>query len=550
MRHLRTELISILDQAKAVCREVLPEATLLQRDLEIRKLFTEYQPALMFYGHYNAGKSTLLNALLSKDGVEVAPTSDRPCTAEITPYNFGEYIVYDTPGLDAPAEHERISRAQLEKTHVVVFVTSTAGSFDEGSTTEELKRVLESGRELIVVLNNKTGSMPGAEEVAGTRRKLLDNLAQATGDETVVSKVEVLVVNALTAQKARKTAQEGEKEKADVLLEHSGIKLLEDAMLRALTRSHGDKLLLPAVLMLEQSLAQTIVELNHAQSDDAQVYSALHSSIIDARTRFIESASAEVKTLLGGLVGDLVMAFQQPEENVNTLTPFFESYLENVADVVDTSLKKTLGTLETAFEDIAANASTQEWSFSYRPPSYQAAGGGVEANFEAKGDLKIDPKVVGDFANSPQGQEFIKKGLLQLRKWKIPGFKGRWERTLGKWAGSIGKAASIGVPVAFAAYDMYKAKKAQDEFNQREKLRHEQMHVNARQLALAVERDVMKEVVDAGKEAFAGLESEFKQEASNASAQDKQRLLAIDKLSALRTELVEIRTDVFNPTRN
>lgn len=52
------------------------------------------RPRIMVYGVYNAGKSTLLNALL---GSEQAAMADRPETAEIRGYDWRGYTLLDTP---------------------------------------------------------------------------------------------------------------------------------------------------------------------------------------------------------------------------------------------------------------------------------------------------------------------------------------------------------------------------------------------------------------------------------------------------------------------
>ena len=68
-------------------------------------------PRVMVFGTYNAGKSTLVNALVGK---EVARVSDHPETDQITSYPWRGFMLDDTPGIDAPVEHERVTRARME----------------------------------------------------------------------------------------------------------------------------------------------------------------------------------------------------------------------------------------------------------------------------------------------------------------------------------------------------------------------------------------------------------------------------------------------------
>jgi ribosome biogenesis GTPase A len=88
------------------------------KELEIFKTNIEdklnnFRPALMVYGTYNSGKSTLLNALFGKE--EMAKTGDSPETAEVYEYQYNGFTIYDTPGINAPIEHETVTKEHLKK---------------------------------------------------------------------------------------------------------------------------------------------------------------------------------------------------------------------------------------------------------------------------------------------------------------------------------------------------------------------------------------------------------------------------------------------------
>ena len=53
--------------------------------------------SIMVYGVYNAGKSTLINALI---GQNIAPAGDIPLTDRVDEYRWGQYAILDTPGVD------------------------------------------------------------------------------------------------------------------------------------------------------------------------------------------------------------------------------------------------------------------------------------------------------------------------------------------------------------------------------------------------------------------------------------------------------------------
>ena len=79
-----------------------------------------FKPKMMVYGVYNSGKSTVINALAGK---ELAKTGDTPETKEINVYKYKEYEIFDTPGINAPADDEKITiEALLSSSIFLIFV--------------------------------------------------------------------------------------------------------------------------------------------------------------------------------------------------------------------------------------------------------------------------------------------------------------------------------------------------------------------------------------------------------------------------------------------
>lgn len=80
--------------------------------------------SVMVYGIYNAGKSTLINALV---GQEVAPTGDIPLTDKVSSYRWNNHTILDTPGVDAPLAHEEVTKAQMMTADAIIFVVNPSG---------------------------------------------------------------------------------------------------------------------------------------------------------------------------------------------------------------------------------------------------------------------------------------------------------------------------------------------------------------------------------------------------------------------------------------
>ena len=104
-----------------------------------------------------AAKSTLINALLKS---EVAPVDDIPLTDRVTAYRWGSYNILDTPGVDAPIAHEDVTRAQMLKADVIIFVVDPLGVVEEAKTLEVLLDMLTERNQNLPRLQREEGTHP------------------------------------------------------------------------------------------------------------------------------------------------------------------------------------------------------------------------------------------------------------------------------------------------------------------------------------------------------------------------------------------------------
>jgi len=187
-----------------------------QAQHNISQKLANLQPSIMLYGIYNAGKSTLLNALLGQNKADV---SDRPETSAITEYVWQSYRIFDTPGVDAPKEHQQITEQHLQHVEVVLFVMSTNGAFDESDIYRRLAAVLKNGQRLIIILNDKIGTSEANKHAI--LQRVSQHLSQQLADQpTLLQDVSVIALNA-------KTALKGRLENKALLIEKSNIGQLE-----------------------------------------------------------------------------------------------------------------------------------------------------------------------------------------------------------------------------------------------------------------------------------------------------------------------------------
>ena len=123
---------------------------------------------LVVTGEYNAGKSTILQALTGRDDILV--DSD-VSTSEVTEYQWKSVLLVDTPGVKAGVQekHDELAEQALRDADLVLFVL-TVDLFDD-TTSEHLRHVaFELGkRQQLLVAINKSASMkapPGLRESA------------------------------------------------------------------------------------------------------------------------------------------------------------------------------------------------------------------------------------------------------------------------------------------------------------------------------------------------------------------------------------------------
>lgn len=188
------------------------------------------QPRIMVYGLYNAGKSTLINALTQR---VQAPMGDCPTTCEITPYTWRGYTLLDTPGIDAPVHHEALARAEIDRSDIVLFVIAMGGAIDESRTWEELIEIVQRGRQAMLIINNRQGLSPDSPDYLAVTDRLRGHLqaaAQRAGIFDILRKVPIHLVNARSALKASL-------ENKPALLAHSGMVEFQQDIITFLQKS-------------------------------------------------------------------------------------------------------------------------------------------------------------------------------------------------------------------------------------------------------------------------------------------------------------------------
>jgi len=207
VQNIGMRFLSLLKQSNVMSPSYLKEVS-MKLESEVIELLHSPKPKIMVYGIYNSGKSTLVNALCRR---LVAKVADRPMTDQIAEYDAGKYTLIDSPGVDAPIEHERIADGQLSKCHIILFVINSKGGFESRENYRKMLDIISLGIPFYIVLNDRGTALPKDPvekqraqlkhnaELEEIRRKIIENLIQVSGNQHIDQKYEVIVLNAKRA---------------------------------------------------------------------------------------------------------------------------------------------------------------------------------------------------------------------------------------------------------------------------------------------------------------------------------------------------------------
>lgn len=171
--------------------------TLLRSIERLEKLFL-----IVVIGEFNAGKSTLINALL---GAEVLEEGVTPTTTRVQALTYGPTVarsavgpeidsitapvdllrdmeIVDTPGTNAlDRRHEAITEAYVPRSDLVLFVTSTDRPFAESESA--FMRTVREWDKKIVLVANKVDFLESEAEIEKVRAFLRDSARSLFGSE-------------------------------------------------------------------------------------------------------------------------------------------------------------------------------------------------------------------------------------------------------------------------------------------------------------------------------------------------------------------------------
>ena len=462
------------------------------RKAEIAERIEDRTLHVIIYGAYNSGKSTLINVLLNDARARVG---DIPTTDRVDTYDWNGYRLLDTPGVNAPIEHEEVTADQLTRTNAVMLVVRE-GDQDAMDVYDRLFETMKSEKALFIILNHQLGS---AEEIVLASSRIGDLLRERAAEYGIadenVHAVPIYAVNLFTAMTGRVRGHDG-------LLEHSGFTLFVDAFVDWTRRYDSKHHHLAEIKALVWSLwyAPAIDRLQGlteaGDGGEAEQLRELERTLVAQKTRLHGAAYSKVVSEVSAIrsdISEIMRSAASKEEADERLNGVLQALLERI----DRWLNEELN------EELDGNSA----SVTVTVEAQQMGDGrntvAAETDTEVHG--KVRGELLGRVSKVVTNKEIVKEALLAGRGMKafgirdITGLKGRWTSTLDKWAGGFTKVARGGLVVVqfgIAAWDSKRAHDRQEREN-REIRRQEVEHQKATDLICGdLQRDLVRAVDD------------------------------------------------------
>lgn len=434
---------------------------------DVSQKLSDCKPTMMLYGVYNAGKSTLVNALF---GEELAGVSDKPETSKITRYEFRGNIIYDTPGLNAPEEHEKVTMEHYKKCDMILFVLDTISGFEEQYIYDRIKEIVDDKKPLIIVLNDKAGLGLDSKEIQHVRQKIQINLAKVFPNG----------YSPLLVSIHAKSALKGEIENKQNLLKSSNIDELKHAILEIFNNTEAIVIFRTCCNMLSNLI-------NDCKNGLTQSDSSFQSmqNMIDSLKKQHDDARIRCKSIIENTMYPL---------DTELINPILSGQQTLIEQCYNHRIQKVQEKLEQEFSEIIRDSKRIVGKFATEIATI--AGVSVTSNkidiedSQAMDIILTQLKTAGAEQIAQMAKPAIELGLQGAKQLFPELMKGIGPVTMGKMAGKAVPVIGALTQIAFAAWEIWNAQKAREN-----RIEQERAHaMEARQHATRIREQIVSEI--------------------------------------------------------
>lgn len=435
---------------------IAEEESVLKLCNNIDEKLADFKPNLMVYGCYNAGKSTLLNAIL---GTEQAKMGDTPETFKVDSYEFKNYKIWDTPGIHAPIEHENVTFEHYKKCEAILFVMSNDSGFEEKYIYERIQEIVSHKKPLIIVLNDKRGFGSDSEEIARQSEKIIENLAKMQLSNSEVEKIKIISVNA-------KSALKGKLESKNLLIKNSNINELEDYIYKCLEDSGKTEIIRTLNHQINDFVSGLIKStIDKEENKEIQEIQELLSDVISQEKDAKKQLSQTIKYEVAPMEEELYNAIISGEQNLSSI-------IKRNVDIISRNIANNFDLIQNNLTQSLSKYATSSLQVSL--PEMNSIDSSITS--EIIDGLSSQITTEGVKIGTEEATKFV---LFKIKDWLPTLMKGKGPAWIAKIAG--GAAVVVG-PLLTIGSMLYSHWKEEREEEEREKKLRE-MYITARNAA-------------------------------------------------------------------
>ncbi len=325
---------------------------------EISQKLEEKNIKIMFYGIYNAGKSTLINTILSEDKAKIG---DIPTTDTIDTYTWNDYLLLDTPGINAPIKHEKITKKQLNKSDLIVFVIRKDDE-DNASIYKELFKLLKKEKDIFLVFNYENlkkdtlGEGSVALSIERLNKIMLKESSKHNIDISLIKKINLIPINL-------KTALKGKLADKSKLIEHSNYNQFEDKFNLWLQEYNTEHQILKTLkAQIEKQLFRPIIESFKLENSNLDILLEQLTLVESQKSILLSDIKNYIQMKIVETLNTIISLLKTNQEykvntEIETLYQDIEHYLSSeLKEKISIIDKKNIEILEITEEDEGASS--------------------------------------------------------------------------------------------------------------------------------------------------------------------------------------------------
>lgn len=470
---------TIKDNLNNILKDDIFKENLERFNKDIDEKLKNFKPTFIIYGDYNCGKSTLLNSLF---GDERAEMGDKVTTKKVHSYEYKGFIIYDTPGLSATIDDDKVTSEQLLKSEIVLFVLSN-DNIEVNSVYEKVAIVLKSKKPILIVVNNKAGIELNGIENEKICQKIISNL-QSKIANLDADNCKIISINA-------KSALKGKLENKKLLLENSGYPRFEKTILDLMKTTNETSVQNALNDYIKEYVTKFIKICDNRFEGEKQ---QKISQIVD----FLQKQKSNLKIILSNIIisyiHKLKMAIYEilssNSPNEVAILNVLSTAIENINSQVECIIKEKQNEIASKIENF-----NNEYKHLSQGDIYIDLS---ELKMDSKSESSLIPdevkngalKIVNDKELIAQTTkvtlEFIKQKLPSLMVGKGKVWIENMSTVAGKYAGSI-------VAVIASGYEIYTAMQEHDKQVQMQKHRAYTIQNSANQISSDFEMNLNKQ---------------------------------------------------------